>query len=165
MRMWQKMLGVVVVSGLGLVVGCDSSDGDGGTAEGAHFLIGTWSGTWEDTRFSVSGPVDITITQDGAGLAAVGSVGLMPFGLLSQNLTGSATIDGEVVTFSMTSESIGAITGTVSGSSISGSGESTGVLSFGPVTYTGSANGSTISVDFEFTRSGAGRGTVTLTKP
>ena len=170
MKLWQYAVGVVVVlgliSGIGLVSGCDSSSGGGGSSStaGAHFLVGMWSGTWEDTRFSVSGPVDITIKQDGDTFTATGTLGLDPFGLVTQTITGSGTLSGDTVTFRADSESIGGITGTVSGRRMSGEGESTGTLSFGPVTYDGSANGSRIRIDFAFTRAGAGVGVVTLNK-
>jgi hypothetical protein len=170
MKIWMRLLEAVAVMGvlvaIGGVCGCDSSSGGGGgsSTPGAHFLAGVWSGTWEDTRFSVSGPVNITITQDGDTFTVTGTLGLDPFGLVTQALTGSATIAGDTVTFRADSESIGGITGTVTGVRMSGAGESTGTLGFGPVTYEGSASGSRISVDFAFTRAGAGVGVVTLDK-
>jgi len=170
MKLWQYAVGVAVVlgliSGIGLVSGCDSSSGGGGSSStaGAHFLVGVWSGTWDDTRFNVSGPVDITITQDGDTFTVTGTLGLDPFGLVAQTITGSATLVGDTVTFRADSENIGGITGTVSGGRMSGEGESTGTLGFGTVTYNGSASGSRIRVDFGFTRAGAGVGVVTLDK-
>lgn len=146
-----------VISGCG--GGSDDSDGDA-----ASKLVGTWSGTWVDTVWSMQGPITITITQDGNALSAEGTVGLTEFGLATATMTWTGTIDGDTVTFNGTATQLGTISGTVDGDTISGNGNIAGSLMFGAFTYTGTVSGDTITCPFQFTMPGGGAGTVTVTK-
>jgi len=127
-------------------------------------LVGTWSGTWTDTVYQVSGTLSVTFSKNETTVTATGTIGLSSFGLGSITGTGTGTIDDNAITFTFIGGALGNGTGTISGSSASGSGTIGGTLGFGPFTFTGEVKATEITGNFVFTNPGGGKGTVTLTK-
>jgi hypothetical protein len=157
------ILGSLLIPALVLLfaAGCDTGGSGDGDSDGTHPLVGTWSGTWDDTIFIVSGTLDITITQSSPDLDATGTIGLSSVGLGDETGTGSGTVSGDTVTFTFNSPTVGSGNGTVTGNSISGSGTVGGALMFGDFTFSGTISGDTISGTFDFTSGGAGTASVT----
>lgn len=170
-RVWFSLfagaLGLVL---LGLVMpGCgSSSSSSSGTSNSntvsTHSLVGTWEGTWTDTVFDVSGAISVTISQSESSLSGTGTINLESLGLGDESGTASGTIDGEIVTFTFSAATVGSGGGTISGSSVSGSGTVTGALNYGPFTFSATVSGDTITGTFDFTDPSGGAGTATLTR-
>jgi hypothetical protein len=52
----------------------------------------TWTGTWIDTRYNVSGTLQATFTINGTSVTATGVIGLQSLGLGNESGTGTGTI-------------------------------------------------------------------------
>jgi len=133
------------------------------------FLAGTWSGTWKDTRYNVSGTLQATFTVTGASVSATGVIGLQSLGLGNENGSGSGTVSGDTLSFTFSAATVGTGKGTLklsgaASSSGNGDGSVTGTLNFGGFTFAGTANGTTISGTFQFTSATGGNGVADLTK-
>ncbi len=70
-------------------------------------LAGSWSGTWMDTRYNVSGAITAVLQQNGTNFTATGTIDLTALGLGPWNGTAMGTISGNTVTFTFTSASVG----------------------------------------------------------
>jgi Bacterial Ig-like domain (group 2) len=137
------------------------------TAAPAPFssLAGTWVGTWNDTRYNVSGTLTATFAVSGSTVAATGVIGLQVFGLSNEVGTGTGTVAGQTLNFIFTASTVGSGNGTLaSGGAGSGSGTVTAPLSFGAFTFAGTVTGTTISGTFTFTSPTGGAGVASLTK-
>lgn len=129
------------------------------------FLHGTWTGTWEDTIYDVSGALEATFAVNGSNVTASGVIGLQEFALGDKSGSGSGTISGPTLSFTFTSDAFGSGSGTLdAGGCGSGTGTVTGTLEFGAFTFAGSANPTTISGTFDFTSPSGGKGVASLTK-
>jgi hypothetical protein len=128
-------------------------------------LAGTWVGTWNDTRYNVSGPLTATFAVSGSNVTATGVIGLAVFGMSNEGGTGTGTISGQTLNFTFASGTVGSGIGTLaSGGAGSGSGSVTPPLSFGAFTFSGTVTGTTISGTFTFTSPTGGAGVASLTK-
>lgn len=157
-------------------VTCSASNDEGGSGgltgpgtPGApgpfDFLVGTWVGTWTDTRFGVSGAVRCTIAVNGNRVTADGTIDLSALGLGDEAGTAEGTITGNNLAFTFTADTVGSGEGTLSnGGAGSGTGTVTGMLNFGDFTFEGTVDPTTIQGTFQFTAPSGGRGTVELTK-
>jgi hypothetical protein len=177
-------LGVRVVQRLAIcgvllfVVGCsaskDGGDSGGGstsptdpgtvTAGEFEYLIGTWTGTWTDTRFNVSGSLSATMAMNGNAVEATGTIGLQSLGLGDEPGTATGTVDGNAISFTFNADTVGSGEGSVAGTTGSGMGSVLGALNFGDFTFEGTAEGTTIDGTFDFTSPTGGNGVATLTK-
>lgn len=155
-----------------IITGCNilniGGGGDGNGTPETHPLVGIWTGTWTDQAFSVSGSLNVTITQSSPSLSGTGTIGLTslnqtwgyPVG--DETGTGTGTIDANNnVTFTFNSLTVGSGSGTVTGNIISGSGTVGGLLGFGPFTFDGTISGNTINGTFTFDTGGYGIATAT----
>lgn len=128
------------------------------------FLVGTWIGTWTDTRFNVTGTLEATMTVSGNDVQANGTIGLQSLGLGEEDGTGTGSIDGNTLVFTFEADTVGNGNGSVTEGEGSGMGTVLGALNFGDFTFEGTVNETTIDGTFEFTAPSGGRGTATLTK-
>jgi len=144
--------------------GCSSSGGGTGSDATVADFLGTWNGTWTDTRYGVSGALTATFTGDGTSFAATGSIDLRSLGLGVRSGTGSATASGGAVTFTFGAAAVGAGSGTLRGVEGEGGGTVTAPLNFGAFTYSGTVSGDTITGTFAFSSPTGGRGTVSLAR-
>ena len=127
-------------------------------------LAGTWSGTWVDTRYGVSGTItNVVLTQTATTFGGTGTIDLSSLGLGSQNGTATGTISGNTVTFNFTAAGIGSGSGILNTTVASGSGSIT-ALNFGSFGFTGTASSTQITGTFQFTSPTGGNGTITVTK-
>lgn len=127
-------------------------------------LVGTWIGTWEDTRYNVSGTLSFTIIQNGSNFEASGTIGLQQLRLSDETGTATGTISGNRLSFIFSSGTVGSGSGTITGNDAQGSGTVTGVLNFGEFTFSGTATNNQLSGTFEFTSPTGGWGVASLTK-
>ncbi len=137
-------------------------------------LQGTWSGTWTDTLYSVTGAVTFVIWHEGADYEATGSIDLSALGAGVLGGTASATDNGTTLDVTFTCTNLG--NGTVALNSVNnaaakltasgtGSGSvSGGALEFGAFTLTGTASETEITGSFDFTSPGGGKGIATMTR-
>jgi hypothetical protein len=164
-----RMVSLVLLTA-GLVACSESEDGSpmnpgGITSSQFQFLEGTWTGTWTDTRYNVSGTLQATFVADGNTVTATGVIGLASIGLGNETGTATGTVSGNTVTFTFASSTVGTGSGTLSADGTGGgTGAVTGALNFGAFTYSGSASGAGISGTFEFTSPTGGNGIASLTK-
>jgi len=128
-------------------------------------LAGSWKGTWEDTRYGVSGEVTMDITAVAGGYEATGTIDLTEIDPLVGVRSGTATgtLEGDVLTFSFSADMVGNGSGTLNGAAGDGTGTVTSPLSFGDFTFTGTAAEGEISGTFDFTSPTGGEGVVSLT--
>jgi hypothetical protein len=110
-RRWGAL--AAVLSGAIVHLGCGSSSGSQPSA--AADVTGDWSGTWQSSRYGVSGTFTASITQTGSVLR--GSIDVPALGMLGSGLQGTA--QGNAITFGDIDGLI-TFTGTVSGTSASG---------------------------------------------
>jgi len=157
----------------GLVLATIACGGGGDSGSGSptnpeptafDFLIGTWVGTWEDTRFNVSGTLEATMTVNGNMVEATGKIGLQSLGLGEETGTGVGTIDGNTLSFTFDASTVGNGEGEVAGDEGSGMGTVLGALNFGDFTFEGAVGKTMITGEFEFTAPSGGRGVASLTK-
>ena len=59
-------------------------------------LVGSWSGTWTDTKYDLSGSLSVTFTQNGDIILANGIIDLSAFWFGDFPGTGTGTADGAV---------------------------------------------------------------------
>ncbi|HUO83641.1 MAG TPA: Ig-like domain-containing protein [Thermoanaerobaculia bacterium] len=136
-----------------------------GTPSPFSFLAGTWVGTWEDTRYNVSGTLEATFTVNGSNVTATGVIGLQSLQLGNETGSGTGTVSGETLNFTFSADTVGNGSGSLSaGGAGSGAGSVTGVLNFGAFTYTGTVTPTEISGTFAFTSPTGGHGVASLTK-
>lgn len=166
---------VVLFSMLGLT--CTSSNEEGGGDDGVtgpgvpgapgpfDFLAGTWDGTWEDTRFGVSGNVGMTVTINGNVVTAEGTIDLSSLGLGNEVGSAAGTVSGNSLDFTFQADTVGnGQGGMANGGPGSGTGSVAGVLNFGDFTFEGTTEPTMIQGTFEFVAASGGRGVVELTK-
>jgi hypothetical protein len=127
-------------------------------------LLGTWTGTWEDTRYNVSGSLSFTITQNGPNLLADGIIGLASLGLGNETGTATGIISGNKLSFNFNSSTVGSGSGTITGNKAQGSGSVTGLLNFGDFNFSGTVTDNELGGTFEFTSPTGGWGVASLTK-
>lgn len=142
---------------------CKKADNNSGT-ELLNELVGTWNGSWTDTKYNLSGSLNVTFTKNGDNISAIGTIDLSAFWLGDFPWTGTGTADGNTITFTFTASNFGNGNGVVTGTSATGSGSLIGTLNFGPYTFTGEIETSKISGNFIFTNTGGGEGVVSLVK-
>lgn len=145
----------------------DGGDGDAGDVSTVgDNLIGAWSGTWEDTDFSVDGDLEMTISEGTDGLEGTGTINILSTGAVtttSESATASGSVnDDDTISFTFDSPTIGSGSGTIDGTSITGSGTAS-EIGFGAFTFSGTIDeaNDTITGTFDFTT--GGQGTVSLT--
>lgn len=163
MRRRIQILGLGILVGLLTVVvlvSCEeaAADSSGGSGDVGASLVGSWSGTWEDTVYSVDGPMNMTVTETGEGFSGSGNLTLLS---VEHSATVSGTVSGDTLNFTFESATIGSGSGTVVGNEVSGSG-SASVLGYGPFTFSGTVDGNTITGSFDFTDATGGEGTVSV---
>ena len=130
----------------------------------SHALVGTWSGTWEDTDYMVTGDMSFTVTQDGDTLSGEGTIDLTGAGgSATQTGTAMGTIAGDDVSFDISATGVGTGSGTLTGLTVSGSGTHD---TFGAFVFDGtlSADGTTLTGTFDFTEGTGGQGVATVTR-
>jgi len=145
------------------------------------YLEGHWTGTWEDTIYSVSGSAEATFSIVCGQVVASGTIDLseIPGGLVGIEAgTGIGTIAGDTLSFTFESGMVGGGSGTLVQAGLlaasrsaaagvnvgSGSGSVTAPLNFGAFTFEGTVTGTTIAGTFDFTSKTGGAGNVSLTK-
>ncbi len=126
-------------------------------------FAGSWSGTWVDTRYNVSGAITAILQQTAHIDNATGTIDLRALGLGIQNGTAGGNALGNIVEFTFTSASVGSGAGTVHGTSSNGTGNVT-AMNFGAFTFTGAFSDTVIDGTFNFTSPTGGHGTIHLTK-
>lgn len=127
-------------------------------------IVGTWTGTWQDTVFpDASGDLAWEITQNGSFFSASGSIDLSYFGLGSVQGTATGSITRELLVFSFEAPTVGSGSGSITDDLVSGAGA---VLMppIGSFTFEGTLTDDTINAGFNFTNPGSGAGTAILTK-
>lgn len=165
MRRW-----LILAVALLAIAGCSSSDkssnmGPGGvTPEEFEFLIGTWLGTWDDTRYNVQGTLQATFAVSGNDVTATGVIGLQSLGLGDEAGTAMGTIDGDDLDFTFTAATVGSGSGAATATSGSGTGSVVGALNFGDFTFQGTVTSTTMDGLFDFTSPTGGNGVARLTK-
>ena len=134
-------------------------------------LTGSWSGTWTDTLYAVSGAVTLVIWNEGSGYAANGTIDVTGISGMLGVLGGGATgVDNGVtldVQFDCTDLGGGTVVLTPDGgggATAAGSGNVMSPLNFGPFTLTGTASDTEIVGSFDFTSPGGGKGIAQFTK-
>ena len=127
-------------------------------------LAGDWVGTWQDTVYSVSGSVSMTVTTNGSQFDATGVIDMSPFGMGDVSGTATGQSSGDVLTFDFSAALVGNGSGTLNGSDGEGTGTVTSPLDFGAFTFEGSASDAGIDGAFDFTSPTGGAGVVELTK-
>ncbi len=163
------LLALVVLGALAYpLAGCKSnhnSPTSPATSADFSFLNGTWTGTWTDTRYNVTGSLQATFTVNGANVSAIGVIGLQSLGLGGESGNGSGTVSGDTLNFTFSAATVGSGAGTlkVSGAG-TGNGTVTGALNFGAFTFQGTGDASKIEGTFNFTSPTGGNGVATLTK-
>jgi hypothetical protein len=163
---------IVAVVLLAYVPGCGKSESNGSPVGNSPpmattftDLAGTWQGTWTDTRYNVSGPLEAVFAVNGNSVTATGTIGLQSLNLGNETGTGSGTISGQTLAFTFGANTVGSGSGSLSITGAgSGTGTVTGVLNLGAFTYSGTAVAGKISGEFAFTSPTGGRGVATLTK-
>jgi hypothetical protein len=174
LRRWPvRAARIVLVLGLAAGLGsCTASeegapmDPTGGISSSQfRFLEGTWTGTWTDTRYNVSGTLQATFVVDGNDVTASGVIGLGSLGLGNETGTATGTASGNTLTFTFSSDTVGTGSGTLNTDGVGGgTGAVTGALDFGAFTFSGSASEGGISGTFNFTSPTGGNGIASLTK-
>ena len=144
-------------------------------------ITGTWTGTWQDTIYFVSGSITMNISStDGVSYTATGTidVGQIDPSLGVLNGTASGTVSGTTLTgtFDCTNLGNGSFTLTdappantasgLVGIGSSGSGTVGAPLSFGGFTFTGTidALAGAMTGTFDFTSPTGGAGTASLAR-
>ena len=127
-------------------------------------LAGTWTGTWEDTRYLVQDDFSITFVVDGASVTGTCSIGLTPFGMEDKTGSGSGTVAGNTLQFTFHADEVSDGSGTITNAVLAGVGEIIAPLSYGDYDYEGSIVGDTISITFDFLSPTGGEGVITLTR-
>lgn len=127
-------------------------------------VAGTWSGTWVDDRYNVSGSINAVLTQTATTFSGTGTIDLTALGLGIQSGTAAGTISGNTMTFTFNAANVGSGSGTLAGTGGSGTGNIEAPLNFGAFTFTGTASNSQIAGLFNFTSPTGGNGTINVTK-
>lgn len=156
----------LVSAAVGTLGGRESTPPALAPTDAAQFLPdieGSWTGTWEDTLYMVSGAVTCEIIVDGNNWSAVGTIDLSSVGLGVMPGTASGTVAGNTLTFDFHADLVDGGDGTLNGGNGSGTGTVIAPLDFGGFVFVGSASPSMISGNFDFDAPTGGYGIVTLT--
>jgi len=146
--------------------GGDTGNG-GGSGSG---LLGTWNGSWTNTTFGTSGPLSITVTDNGNGTYNVTvDLGGMVGGMIDPPpQTVTATVDGNGgISFNGSVSMLGQLIFSVSsGGALSISAPAITTPGFSSFSASGSISATTGSLSYTVTFSGGGsaNGTATATK-
>lgn len=139
-------------------------------------IAGTWSGTWADTVYFVTGAMTIDIEVNGNSYTATGTIDVSQINPILGVLagSGSGTVSGSVLTGTFSATDLGTGQGTLSptranrgpGGSASGSGSGTvtAPLNFGPFTFSGDIVGDVMTGGFDFTNPSGGKGVAALVR-
>ncbi len=129
-------------------------------------LSGSWSGTWQDTRYFVSGDVILTIDVVGDQWSANGTIDFtnVGMGVGIVPLTISGTLVGNVLSYDFDTGPLGSGSATLTGTVNAGAGTVGEPMFFGDFDMGGTASGSAISGTFDFTSPTGGEGTMILTR-
>ncbi|MGE3171053.1 MAG: hypothetical protein AB7O97_00415 [Planctomycetota bacterium] len=146
--------------------------GGGGGGGGGPFVaanqLGTWSGTWNNTTFSSTGPVTMTVTQAGDTYTIAFDMGGNVFGGADPALESfTATVSATGATLTPTTSAVyGDLTGSLGGGgTLTISGQNiTGAVDRFAFTGTWSATQVTGNVTITFDDTSTAAGTATLTK-
>ncbi|MFH1825758.1 MAG: hypothetical protein ABH823_00500 [bacterium] len=134
------------------------------TGVGPTALVGTWSGSWTDTLYQVTGSLEATISLEGSSLSGTGGIDLTDptFSLGVETGLATAEISGASAIFTFNSGTVGSGLGTITGNTIVGTGEA-GPLGFSDFSFIGTfeADGNTINATFAFNSGGYGTAEVT----
>jgi hypothetical protein len=140
-------------------------------------LEGTWSGSWTDTLYDVTGSMTVEIVQDGDSWSATGSIDVTEIGIGGLGvLNGSAsgTSDGVTITGTFDCANLGSGTATIGGAlkvngqvqaAASGSGTVGAPMNFGPFVFSGTVANGVMWGIFDFTGAGGGEGRAVLENP
>ncbi len=127
-------------------------------------LVGTWTGTWEDTRYFVSGAVSCTINQDGSEFFATGMIDLTDLGLGEQTGSANGSLERGTLTFTFSAAQVGSGGGVLIDGDCTGSGTVTAPLDYGDFEFAGTATDNEIDGTFTFSSPSGGWGVVSLAK-
>jgi hypothetical protein len=132
-------------------------------------MVGTWVGTWEDTRYSVQGSLSATFTQVGPVLSGTGTIGLSSLsipGVSTESGSATGVISGSDVVFTFSSGTVGSGNGALVSNVFIGTGEVTGSIGYGAFTFIGTldAIGNRIDGTFIFLAPTGGYGIATVAK-
>jgi hypothetical protein len=165
-----------------LVVSCnhnnDTASGGGGGAGGdtgngtggGSGLLGTWNGSWTNTTFGTSGPLSVTVVDNGNGTYNVTvDLGGMVGGMIDPPpQTVTATVDGNGgISFNGNVSMLGQLIFSVSsGGTLSISAPAITTPGFSSFSASGSISATTGSLNYTviFTGGGSANGTATATK-
>jgi hypothetical protein len=129
-------------------------------------LAGSWAGSWEDTRYFVSGDVVLTIEIVGDQWTANGTIDFtdvgMGVGIVPLSATG--TLVGNTLTYDFDTGPLGSGSATLIGTVHAGTGTAVDPIPFGDFDMGGTASSSEISGTFDFTSPTGGEGTMILTR-
>lgn len=165
--------GLTVLAAALLLAGCDSAapaeDGNPNDPSGGgtpfSSLAGTWTGTWTDTRYNVSGSLQATFTVNGSSVGGTGTIGLQSLGLGNETGTATGLVVGDGLAFTFASNTVGTGSGALAtGGSGGGVGSVTGVLNLGEFSFGGTVTATTISGTFTFLSPTGGNGVASLTR-
>lgn len=131
-------------------------------------IVGTWTGTWNDTVFFVERGLDWEITQNGQDVSGTGTIEMDYFGMGDKSGTGTGAITGgsprTTLSFTFECADVGNGSGSIiAGGTGSGTGTVTAPLDFGDFTFQGTVTENTMRGTFDFVTA-AGAGTVFMTK-
>lgn len=129
-------------------------------------LLGSWSGTWNDTIYSVGGSLSFDITADAGVYHATGDIGLETLGLGVESGTASGNEQLGALVFSFSSATVGSGDGSINALTgiTTGSGSVIAAIGFGAFVFQGSVSGDIMSGLFDFTSPTGGAGVAILTR-
>ena len=136
-----------------------------------HVLVGTWSGTWEDTVYDLSGNLNATITQDGAVLSGSGTIALASLGfagITTELVTLGGAISGSNVLFlfDAPAPTVSSGNGLITNLTMTGTGDVGGAINYGAFTLIGTIEpgGNAFNMYFDYLSPTGGLGTVRMIK-
>lgn len=130
-------------------------------------LVGSWEGSWTDTRYNVSGPMNMEITLDGDTYNAVGTIDVTEAsgGILRELIgTATGTLSGNSMAFTFECTDLGSGEGSFTDGLASGTGVVTAPLNFGAFEFSGDVIGGEMTGTFDFTDPNGGNGTASLSR-
>jgi hypothetical protein len=129
-------------------------------------LLGTWSGTWNDTIYSVGGSLSFAVSENSGVYTGTGQIGLQSLGLGVESGSAAGNVVGDALVFSFISNTVGSGAGSVDANTgaAAGAGSVAPPLNYGAFIFQGAVTGDAMSGMFDFTSPTGGAGVASLTR-